>query len=318
MYRPHHHNRQKKQLHHIQYSNSEVVGAARLTHSDLAAFDGPDLSFPALGMDVELFKHVAEAIEYGGEVISLDLRSNCLGDAGASAIASFLATQGSGKNMRKINVARNGIGDEGATALLRALTHLPGFISLDLSGNPITDASVCELQKFIAAMPRTLEQINLLDTHLSFHGAAAVAATVVQSPSLIYASLPYTVGHSILAEVQQAMLRNAKRHGLLPASSSLLEGERKGGCSGAQTTAVDHHCSSSAPAEMTHRRITERSTQEQLQRKLISGWADEKERPALLFLSLLDAKCAAKKDTPVSFLGSFLPPITIRDTKSGV
>ena len=73
----------------------------------------------------------------------VDLSENNIGDEGAKALGSALAS-GALKNVLSVNLARNQIGDAGCTALaeacasgaLPALEYAPGLV-----GNPASDAA---------------------------------------------------------------------------------------------------------------------------------------------------------------------------------
>jgi len=68
-----------------------------------------------------------------GELESLDLRGNPIGDLGLQALAAFPHLS----RLRELNLAECEIGNDGLLALLRT-KHLPRLTRLFLSHNPIT------------------------------------------------------------------------------------------------------------------------------------------------------------------------------------
>eukprot|EP01062_Namystynia_karyoxenos_P038865 TRINITY_DN2824_c0_g1_i1.p1 TRINITY_DN2824_c0_g1~~TRINITY_DN2824_c0_g1_i1.p1 ORF type:complete len:339 (+),score=126.03 TRINITY_DN2824_c0_g1_i1:78-1019(+) len=169
-----------------------------------------DLSKLRAGPDV--CRALCDALETNQTVIDVDLSDNAIGDAGASHVASMLARN---RIVRFLNLSRNNITDDGIIYIAKSLRSNSTLQVLSLSANPFGDKGAGELAR---ALPHNsgLRELVLLDCEITHRGAVRVATGIVSNRSLLYLSLPFTVGHRLCDEIQRILRRNWREHNQVP------------------------------------------------------------------------------------------------------
>merc|ERR1712232_619914 len=93
-----------------------------------------DINLGGQGLDVGHVKLLMDRLTVEpNSVRKLNLAGNKLGDDGAKMIADQVAQL---CELTHLHLAKNGIGDEGAEAVRAAVEQLPCFRGLDLRNNP--------------------------------------------------------------------------------------------------------------------------------------------------------------------------------------
>lgn len=241
-------------------------------------FDQPTIALPNIHLTPQLCAEICAALTENEVVTSIDFSRNTLGDDGCDHIARLISVN---KTVVSLNLAHNGITDAGAIVIARAARRHGVLQSLNLSGNPINEAGLTEIARFVQNSTQITELV-LLDTNMSIRAALTLAEAMIVNASLLYVSLPFTLGFTVLDEVQRILVRNfGRRHqvdeqlGLAKIAAGMLQERQQ---HHAQKWALIQH-----NAEPKSSRI---STVE----APLLDWSDTHQSSSLVYLSLLDKK----------------------------
>jgi hypothetical protein len=239
-------------------------------------FDQPHVALPHVGMTHGLCAELCSVIVFNDRVTSLDLSHNNLGDDGAEVLAKLMSQK---KNVLALNVSHNGITDAGVVLLMRAARKHVLLQSLNIASNAVGDASVLEITRLVE-MSDCITELVLIDTQVSVRGALALAQAMINNESLMYVSLPFTLGCDVLNEIQCILTRNWGR--LHKVDEQLGAASVMAGLAQHRADRQQLQWKSAQPrAEPTSSRVLTVNAP-------LADWADASVRPALLYLSLLD------------------------------
>ena len=115
----------------------------------------------------------------------LDLRNNCISDAGAVALAQALHHN---STLEWLLLSNNSISDAGAVALAQALHHNSTLVRLDLSNNSISDTGAVALAQALHHNS-TLVWLDLYNNSISDAGAVALAQALHHTSTLVWLHL---------------------------------------------------------------------------------------------------------------------------------
>lgn len=244
----------------------------------LLDFDQPSISLINVQLNSQLCGEICDALADNETVTSLDFSRNVIGDDGCDHVARLIAVN---KTIVSLNLAHNSIADAGAIVIARAARRHGTLQSLNLSGNPINEAGLTEIARFVQNSTQ-LTELVLLDTQMSIRAALTLAEAMIVNVSLLYVSLPYTLGFTVLDEVQRILVRNfGRRHhvdeqlGMAKIAAGILEERRQQ--QARQWALVQHN------AEPPTSRIATVAAP-------LLDWTDASQRTSLVYLSLLDKK----------------------------
>ena len=136
---------------------------------------------------------------------ALDVNSNSIGDAGASALAEALKVN---KTLMMLNVHNNDIGDHGASALADALKVNKTLTKLSLYRNSIGATGASALAEALK-VNKTLTELNVAGNSIGDAGASALAEALKVNNKLMMLDVQ---GNSIGA-AGKALLRASTRLG---------------------------------------------------------------------------------------------------------
>lgn len=114
-------------------------------------------------------------------VETLDLRSNKLGNAGVSTLATALSRN---RRILKLVLFDNGISRDGAIALFMALRSNNTLNSLDLSQNEIGLPETLEHLKRLLICNAAIENLFLWNVGIQDHGAIILGEGIAENESL--------------------------------------------------------------------------------------------------------------------------------------
>ena len=171
-------------------------------------FTAPSLCLSHSGLTGPVCLELCRGLAGLESLTSLDLSHNPdIGDDGAEAIAAMLAQTPS---LTSLSVSHCSISDWGVVCLTRGARRHHTLAVLDLSSNPFGDAGLNELSRFVA-QDTAITELVMTDTHLTLQGALLLAEAMISNGSLLYVSLPFSVGFPLLHEVDKLLRRNWMR-----------------------------------------------------------------------------------------------------------
>lgn len=173
----------------------------------LIDFDSDHIALPACAIGPQLCAELCTALSANDSVNALDLSRNSIGDEGAESIARLLAAN---RHIASLNLSHNGITDAGVILIARAARRHGALQMLNLANNPIGDAGLAEITRLVAVSDQ-IRELALLDTSVSVRGAMGLAEAMVRNTTLIFVSLPFSLGFTVLDEVQRLLSRNFAR-----------------------------------------------------------------------------------------------------------
>ena len=111
------------------------------------------------------------------EAVEYDDDDDARGDVVASALGTALA-RAAFPNLKRIRLARSGIGDAGLVALAPALRRRPALCEIDLDDNPLGDAGVAALVGPGTGSLDALRTLSIRHTEITDVGCAALEAAL--------------------------------------------------------------------------------------------------------------------------------------------
>eukprot|EP01065_Artemidia_motanka_P000741 TRINITY_DN10344_c0_g1_i2.p1 TRINITY_DN10344_c0_g1~~TRINITY_DN10344_c0_g1_i2.p1 ORF type:complete len:307 (+),score=90.05 TRINITY_DN10344_c0_g1_i2:58-978(+) len=180
----------------------------------------PSVDLSGLRVGPEVCKALCETLDVNQTVVDVDLSGNEIGDAGAAHVGVMLSRN---RVMRFLNLSRNGLSDEGVIQVARGLRMNSTLRVLSVSANPFGDKGGSALAGMLAHNSG-LRELVLLDCGLTHRGAVRLAAGMAENRTLLYLSLPFTIGYRLSDEIQRLLRRNWREHNQVP--ERLLEVRR--------------------------------------------------------------------------------------------
>ena len=241
-------------------------------------FTSPVISLGGCNVDAALCGEVCSVLHDNEVVSTLDFSRNGFGDDGAEHVAKLIAAN---KGVVSLNLSHNSITDAGVVILVRAARRHATLQSLNLAGNPIGDAALHEVVRLVAVSDQ-LSELVLLDTSVTIRGALDLAEAMVNNFSLTLVSLPFSLGFTVLDEVQRLLMRNYARITKLDdeVRRAVIESQVQ------QETRENRrrHWKSTQPAaEPTSSRVHTVEAS-------LNDWTDASQRSTLMNLNLLDKR----------------------------
>lgn len=242
-----------------------------------------DLSvFPDVLTDA-LLEEIIHVLSSNETVMHVDFSNNNITSEMADRIGYLLTVN---SVIRSLALTNCGLTDGAASTILRCARKFKVLQSIHLSRNSqLTNVCVTELEKLITAST-VLTEVTLMDTSITFEGALKIVEAMIVNTSLLYCSLPFVVGHALLAEVQKLLERNwlLQKHVERAAQTvetlkSLVKREE-------ELKAEKWKMPVISPEDVgsSHRVFTATATRDE--------WVDPTAKTHLLYLTLLDRKAA--------------------------
>jgi Ran GTPase-activating protein (RanGAP) involved in mRNA processing and transport len=164
-----------------------------------------------------------------GAIRRLSLAVNALGDEGARLVADALAA---GAPLDALGLGSNGIGPDGVVALGEALGRAPSLTSLDLSRAPSTralggasneagDEGAVALARALEG-PSALRRLDLAGCGVRGRGAKALLAALETNRTLVWLRLGAGAPRAVVRRLRVALTRNAA---LAPAAALAIPPE---------------------------------------------------------------------------------------------
>jgi Ran GTPase-activating protein (RanGAP) involved in mRNA processing and transport len=183
--------------------NALYLGGNAIGSSGLHALLGGLHAAPALetlwlagnALDSEAmcaFQHIPGGPVACGALTSLAIQHNRIGDDGLTAIARAV-TSGALPQLRWLYAGQNGVGDAGAAALAGALAHgaCPALTRLGLQSNSIGDAGLAALSEALqAGAMREGEFIYLSDNPFTSEGREALTRILAETGPQVHFGWP--------------------------------------------------------------------------------------------------------------------------------
>lgn len=251
------------------------------------AFGKPLVRIRDVAMEQGLCAEICDVLATNDVVTAVDFSHNNLGDAGAEVVARLLIHN---KNIVSVNLSHNDIGDAGLVVICRAARRHATLQSINFAANPVSDAGLSELARLVQLSP-CIAEVVLLDTEVTVRGVLSFCEAMAMNTSLLYVSLPYTLGFAVLDEVTRILQRNyGRRHhideqvGLAAVANGELRQKKQ-------------------RREQQWQRVQpnaeEASSRTGSVKGGLSDWRDPVTRSSLLYLALLDkASPAVHSSTP--------------------
>ena len=251
-------------------------------------FAAEKVDMVGMEIDASLCTELCRAFAISDTAKELNFAQNAIGDEGAEAVAAMMT---SNLNIVSLNLSRNKIGSWGTIRLARSCRKHPALQSLNLSCNNIGDSGLVELGKFVASSA-CIRELVLTDTDVTFDGAVAFAESLLDNTSLLYLSVPYTLGYTIVEELNAILRRNwamfnqlEEQIGMANMLMSRLQQQQR--MRQEQWRTDTHH---TEPAESRTRSIG----------GTMAEWSDPDQGSALLYLHLLEKKAGASGRSSVA------------------
>ena len=184
--------------------DSKLPSASPRGLGRLVDLSRPELELRELALDGTVCARMCDVLRSNDTVTSIDLSSNRIGDRGAEQIGLLLQEN---TNIVTLNLRNNDITDWGVGAIVRGAKRHRKLQSLDVAGNAITDMGLAEIAKLLQG-PSQLREIVLTDTKITFSGAVAFAQAMLGNDSLLYLTLPFTLGAPLINELEKLLKRN--------------------------------------------------------------------------------------------------------------
>lgn len=163
-----------------------------------------DLSKPAGFVDTALLRELTTSLAQNTHVTALDLSHNPITSEGADLLCSLLLVN---PHIQVLKLTHCELDDSSANTILRGAKRHSSLRSINFSANPMGNGFGFELARFLPST-HVLEELVLLDTKISFDGCVPLIRAMVQNTSLLYCSLPFSLGYEILTEVKKIVARN--------------------------------------------------------------------------------------------------------------
>jgi hypothetical protein len=126
---------------------------------------------------------LGKALASNTHIEILYLADNRIGDVGATALATVLASPGS--VLTTLGLSSNHVGDEGAVALATALSGNGALTALELNGNAeLGDRGVSALAAVLGRPTCAVQQFSCANTGFGSAGVHALAAALTTNQSL--------------------------------------------------------------------------------------------------------------------------------------
>eukprot|EP00729_Bicosta_minor_P016668 gene16669-5220_t len=171
---------------------------------------------------------LAEVLKNNNTALAtLSLRSNKIGDDGATALAEVLKNNTA---LATLDLRSNKIGDDGATALAEVLKNNTALATLDLHGNKIGDDGATALAEALKNNNTALATLSLSNNKIGNDGAIALAEALKTSTALTYLVLGRNMigrrGELALQDMLESNTALKPRH--LPGSQRYTVGQQIG------------------------------------------------------------------------------------------
>ena len=163
-----------------------------------------DLSQPAGFVDTALLRELTTSLAHNQHVTALDLSHNRITSEGADHLCSILLLN---PNIQVLKLTHCELDDSSANAILRGAKRHLALRSLNFSANPMGNGFGFELARYLP-LTHVLEELVLLDTTITFDGCVPMIRAMCQNTSLLYCSLPFSLGYEMLSEVKKIVARN--------------------------------------------------------------------------------------------------------------
>eukprot|EP00756_Hemistasia_phaeocysticola_P036619 Hpha_TRINITY_DN16651_c0_g7::TRINITY_DN16651_c0_g7_i1::g.179287::m.179287 len=174
----------------------------------LINLSSPSVDLSGLQVSGDVCAALCEALENNQSVVDVDLSGSSIREAGAAMIAGML---GKNRVLRYLNLARADLGDEAIVQVARGLRMNSTLQVLVLSANPFGDRGAEALSGALAHNSG-LQELVMLDCGITHRGAVRLAAGVVENQTLLYMSLPFTIGYRLNDQIQRLLRRNWREH----------------------------------------------------------------------------------------------------------
>lgn len=244
----------------------------------LIDFDSDHVALPSCSIGPDLCAELCAALAPNDSVNSLDLSHNHIGDDGAECIARLLAAN---RHVVSLNLSHNAITDAGVILIARAARRHGTLQMLNLASNPIGDAGLAEITRLVA-MSDALRELALLDTSVSVRGAMGLAEAMVRNYSLIFVSLPHSLGFTVLDEVQRLLSRNFARE-------SGLDDQIRLAAAAAKAQAANE-AARQQQWRPTQPKAESRTARTRALDAPLQDWSDATQRSTLIYLNLLSKR----------------------------
>ncbi len=158
------------------------------------------------GLTADACEDIFEALSLNQNLLELDLSGNDIGDDGTDALCRFLSSPAA-VNLTALSVAKNGLNAWNCSRIAKACRKPTALQSLNLSGNEVGSAGLGEIGRLVQHST-SIRELVLTDTILPFESVVAFADQMLTNSSLMYLSLPFTLGFSVIEEIEKILQRN--------------------------------------------------------------------------------------------------------------
>ncbi|KAJ9443613.1 FERM domain-containing protein C [Diplonema papillatum] len=233
------------------------------------------------GVGDEVVVCLSEALATNQNVVDVDLSGNNITDVGAEHLASMLRRN---RVLKYLNLSRNALADDGVRWIAQALRWNKSLSVLSLSSNPFGDRGVADLAKALTAN-ETIQELVLLDCNMTCDGAVALAQHLHLNTSLLYLSLPFTMGYRLIGEINTILRHNWLRAGFVKQSAKSSKASERLRAEKEQSRRKMWRTPKPPPSDAPGRNGEFSSTQLPSQS---SQWLDKSLGATMMYLHLLD------------------------------
>ena len=156
------------------------------------------------GAGDEVIIRLCMALRSNQIVMDLNLSGNEITDEGAAAIGDMIHRN---RCIKYLDLCCNQIGDEGVRSLALALRTNKTLAVISLSSNPFGDRGIVNLASGLR-FNTSVRELVLLDNQITYEGALQMSEGLLENSTLLYLTLPYTLGYRLINEIQKILRRN--------------------------------------------------------------------------------------------------------------